>query len=142
MRQDRNEGSRRAVFGNCVIAMKHILIVDDVSTNLKCVGLILENRYKVTTVKSGREALECLNDSMIDLVLLDIRMNEMDGYEVMMRMKSNPKTADIPVILLTADTDQESERRGFALGAADYIGKPVEPQILLDRIEAVWDVEE
>lgn len=122
--------------------MKHILIVDDVSTNLKCVGLILYNKYNVTTVKSGREALDYLNTEAVDLVLLDIRMNEMDGYEVMKRMKSNPKTADIPIILLTADTDQESERRGMALGAADYIRKPVEPQILLDRIEAVWDMEE
>lgn len=122
--------------------MKHILIVYDVSTNLKCVGLILYNKYKVTTVKSGKEALDCLNTAMIDLVLLDIRMNEMDGYEVMKRMKSNPKTAGIPIILLTADTDQESEKRGMELGAADYIRKPVEPQILLDRIEAIWDMEE
>ena len=122
--------------------MKHILIVDDVSTNLKCVGLILYIKYKVTTVKSGKEALDCLNTAMIDLVLLDIRMNEMDGYEVMKRMKSNPKTAGIPIILLTADTDQESEKRGMELGAADYIRKPVEPQILLDRIEAIWDMEE
>lgn len=122
--------------------MKHILIVDDVSTNLKCVGLILDNKYKVTTVKSGREALDCLNAKTIDLVLLDIRMNEMDGYEVMRRMKGNPATAFIPIILLTADTDQESERRGRELGAVDYIRKPVEPQMLLDRIEAIWDMEE
>lgn len=122
--------------------MKHILIVDDVSTNLKCVGLILANKYKVTTVKSGREALDCLKAKMIDLVLLDICMNEMDGYEVMRRMKSNPETAIIPIILLTADTDQESERRGRELGAVDFIRKPVEPQILLDRIEAIWDMEE
>ncbi len=122
--------------------MKHLLVVDDVSTNLKCIGLILENKYRVTTVKSGSEALKCLNREKIDLVLLDIRMVGMDGYEVMEHMKQNLKTADIPVIFLTADTDKGSEERGMALGAVDYIRKPVVPQRLLERIEAVWKMEE
>lgn len=122
--------------------MKHILLVDDVATNLKCVGLVLRNKYKVTMVKSGREALDCMEKVLPDLVLLDIRMSEMDGYEVMRRMKADSKTAGIPVILLTADTEQESRERGIALGAADFIKKPVEPQMLLDRIEAVWKTED
>ncbi len=122
--------------------MKHILFVDDVSTNLKCVGLILKNKYKVTMVKSGEEALQCMKSAKTDLVLLDIHMQEMDGYDVMRRMKADPETADIPVILLTADAEEESRERGIALGAVDYIRKPFEPQILLQRIEAVWQTEE
>ena len=121
---------------------KHILLVDDVATNLKCEELILRNQYQVTMVKSGREALECLQNVIPDLVLLDIRMHEMDGYEVLKHMKEDPKTAAVPVILLTADTEQESEERGIALGAIDFIRKPIEPQLLLERIEAVWETEE
>ena len=122
--------------------MKHILLVDDVSTNLKCVDLILKNKYKLTMAKSGSEALNCLNSAIPDLVLLDIYMQDMDGYEVMQRMKDNPRTADIPVILLTADAGEDSEKRGIALGAVDFIRKPFEPQMLLERIEAVWKREE
>ncbi len=121
---------------------KHILLVDDVATNLKCEELILRNQYQVTMVKSGREALECLQTVIPDLVLLDIRMHEMDGYEVLKHMKEDPKTAAVPVILLTADTEQESEERGIALGAIDFIRKPIEPQLLLERIETVWETEE
>lgn len=122
--------------------MKHILFVDDVSTNLKCVGLILKNKYKVTMVKSGGEALAFLKGAKPDLGLLDIHMQEMDGYDVMRCMKADPDTAHIPVILLTADAEEESRERGLALGAVDYISKPFEPQLLLERIEAVWHTEE
>lgn len=96
--------------------MKHILLVDDVSTNLKCAELILRDQYKVTMAKSGREALDFLKTVIPDLVLLDIRMYEMDGYEVLEHMKEDPETAGIPVIFLTADAAQESERRGSHLG--------------------------
>ena len=122
--------------------MKHILLVDDVSTNLKCVGLILKNKYKLTMVKSGREALDVLKSVIPDLVLLDIHMQEMDGYEVMQHMNENPETAKIPVILLTADSEKRSEERGTALGAVGLIRKPFEPQVLLDQIEEVWKMEE
>lgn len=122
--------------------MRHILLVDDVSTNLKYVGMILQHKYKVTMVKSGRGALDTLKTTIPDLILLDICMQEMDGYEVMEHMKKDPATANIPVILLTADYRQESRERGTALGAIDFIVKPVDPQELLDRIEAVWETEE
>lgn len=92
--------------------------------------------------KSGGEALDCLNSAIPDLVLLDIYMQDMDGYEVMQRMKANPKTADIPVILLTADAGEDSKKRGIALGAVDFITKPFNPQVLIERIEAVWKREE
>ena len=118
--------------------MKHILAVDDVSTNLKCIDLILKNKYKLTMVKSGREALDCLKTAIPDLILLDIHMQEMDGYEVMEHLKESPETADIPVILLTADAEEDGEERGIVLGAADFIRKPFEPQVLLNSIEAIW----
>lgn len=121
--------------------MKHIMLVDDVSTNLKCEELILQNRYKVTMVKSGEEALRHLESQLPDLILLDIHLRNMDGYEVLEHMKKNPRTAGIPVILLTAD-GRESEEHSMALGAADFIRKPFEPQMLLSRIEAVLGTEE
>lgn len=93
-------------------------------------------------VKSGKEALDCLKSVIPDLILLDIHMQEMDGYEVMKHMKENPETTNIPVVLLTADAEEDSEERGIALGAVDFIRKPFEPQVLLDSIEAIWKMEE
>lgn len=122
--------------------MKHILVVDDVSTNLKCIGMILKNRYQVAMLKSGEEALDYLKSQIPDLILLDICMHGMNGYEVMEHLKKNPVTAQIPVVLITADSVKESRQKGIALGAVDFIGKPFEPQLLLDRIEAVWKEEE
>lgn len=118
--------------------MKHILVVDDVATNLKCVDLILRNEYELTMVKSGRAALNCLKTVTPDLILLDIYMLEMDGYEVMGHLKENPETADIPVILLTADDEEDASERGTTLGVAGFIRKPFEPQVLLNSIEAIW----
>lgn len=121
--------------------MKHVLLVDDVSTNLKYVCLILKDKYKVTTVRSGKEALAFLKSETPDLILLDICMQEMDGYEVMRQLKKTPETAEIPVIILTADAEEDSRERGLALGAVDFIRKPVEPQVLLNRVGAIWKTE-
>ncbi len=121
--------------------MKHVLLVDDVSTNLKYVCLILKDKYKVTTVRSGKEALAFLKSETPDLILLDICMQEMDGYEVMRQLKKTPETAEIPVIILTADAEEDSRERGLALGAVDFIRKPVEPQVLLNRVGAIWKME-
>ena len=121
--------------------MKHILLVDDVSTNLKCEELILHNRYKVTMVKSGEDTLRYLESTIPDLILLDIHLSRMDGFEVMEQMRKDPKTASIPVIFLTAD-DHVDVERSLALGAVDFIRKPFDPQTLLDKIQAVWRTEE
>ncbi len=120
--------------------MKHILLVDDVSTNLKCEELILHNQYKVTMVKSGEDALRYLESTIPDLILLDIHLSRMDGFEVMEHMRKDPKTASIPVIFLTAD-DHVDVERSLALGAVDFIRKPFDPQTLLDKIQAVWRTE-
>ena len=121
--------------------MKHVLIVDDVSTNLKCVDFILKNRYKVSMLKSGAEAIDFLKTEIPDLLLLDIHMHGMNGYEVMEWMNTNPATAQIPVILLTADTDRESEERGRTLGAIDFIKKPFEPNRLLECVDRILSTE-
>ncbi len=87
---------------------KHILIVDDVTTNLKCVGEILRNDYALSMAKSGEQALQMIGKVKPDLVLLDVKMPGMDGYETFKAMKENPDTADVPVIFLTADTENGS----------------------------------
>jgi CheY-like chemotaxis protein len=122
--------------------MKHILIIDDVTTNLKCVSEILKENYRVTMVKSGKQALDFLKISVPDLILLDILMPDMDGYETLQRIKELKYCENVPVIFLTADTDEDSEDKGFQLGAVDFIRKPFEPDIMMERIEhALADVQ-
>ena len=85
--------------------------------------------------KSGEQALQMIGKVKPDLVLLDVKMPGMDGYETFKAMKENPDTADVPVIFLTADTENGSEVKGLKLGASDFIRKPYEPEIMLGRIE-------
>ncbi len=121
---------------------KHILMVDDVTTNLKCVGEVLKDTYKLSMAKSGRQALRFLKRSKPDLILLDINMPDMDGYQTMKYIKSSPEYADIPVVFLTANMETESEIEGFRLGAMDFIRKPFEPEVMLGRINKVLQIEE
>lgn len=121
---------------------KHILMVDDVTTNLKCAGEVLKDRYKLSMAKSGRQALQFLKKEKPDLILLDINMPDMDGYQTMKLIKSNPSYSDIPVVFLTADSETDSEIEGFRLGAMDFIRKPFEPEVFLGRIEKVLQIEE
>ena len=117
--------------------MKKILIVDDVSTNLKCCNIILKDKYQPVLAKSGQEALQYLQKEVPDLILLDIHMPDIDGYEVMEQIKKDEKTTGIPVIFVTAETKPEYEARGRAMGAADYIRKPFSTKKLLDSVEKV-----
>ncbi|MBN2891436.1 MAG: hybrid sensor histidine kinase/response regulator [Bacteroidales bacterium] len=113
-----------------------ILIVDDIPQNLKIVGTILtENDYKTFASLSGKQALEIVSERQIDLILLDISMPEMDGFEVCKVLKDNPLTRDIPVIFLTARTQIEDVVKGFDIGGVDYITKPFNMQELLKRVE-------
>lgn len=114
---------------------KHILIVDDVTTNLKCLGEILRKDYSLSMAKSGEQALATMSKVKPDLVLLDVKMPGMDGYETFEAMKNRPEYEDIPVIFLTADTENQSELRGLRLGACDFIRKPYEPDLMIGRIE-------
>lgn len=122
--------------------MKHILIVDDVTTNLKCAAEVLKDTYDVTTAKSGKAALQILRELQPDLILLDVNMPEMNGFEVMERIKEDPVTRDTPVIFLTAETDKENEVTGLKMGAMDFIKKPFEPDIMRSRIEKILQMTE
>jgi putative two-component system response regulator len=113
-----------------------ILVVDDSSDNVELLGSILKGRYRVKAAIDGARALDiALGDDQPDLILLDIVMPGIDGYEVCARLKESPKAAEIPVIFLTARSDSVDEERGLALGAEDYIAKPISPAIVLARIE-------
>lgn len=114
---------------------KLIMLVDDVATNLMTGKAALQELYDVMTVNSGIRALELLEKKTPDLILLDIDMPEISGYEVIKRIKSNDATTGIPVIFLTAFDDAGNEYEGLSLGAADYITKPFNEKILQKRIE-------
>lgn len=102
-----------------------ILIVDDNPQNLQLMGsMIYDKSYNVSISSSGENALESISQQSPDLILLDIQMPEMDGFEVCKLLKSNPKTKEIPIIFLTAVTDSEKILHSFELGGVDYITKP------------------
>lgn len=122
--------------------MKHILMVDDVATNLKCAGEVLKEKYELSMAKSGKQALKILKEQRPDLILLDINMPDMNGYETMEKIKADPELADIPVVFVTADAESESELKGFKMGAMDFIRKPFEPNIMMTRIDHILKVEE
>ncbi|MBQ8598316.1 MAG: diguanylate cyclase [Lachnospiraceae bacterium] len=122
--------------------MKHILLVDDVTLNIKCASEILNESYEITTAKSGRKALLALKETIPDLILLDEEMPEMSGYDVLEKIKAEPNLADIPVIFLTEDQDKKNESRGFESGVADYICKPFNPEDMYTRIEKVLQMNE
>lgn len=112
-----------------------ILVVHDVNQNLHALVGILRHEFAVVVATSGAKALElAARQPASELILLDIRMPGMDGYEVLHRLKSNPDTADIPVIFVTALAEVSDEAVGLRLGAADYITKPVNPELLLLRV--------
>ena len=113
-----------------------ILVVDDTAENLQLMNGLLERDYKVKVANTGERALRIAATLPLpDLVLLDIMMPGMDGYEVCRRLKADAVTAEIPVIFLTAKSDVEDEEKGFAVGCVDFISKPVSPPIVLARIK-------
>ena len=116
-------------------AKKSIILVDDDPTNLTIGINTLENIYDVVTLNSGARLLKILDRKIPDLILLDVDMPDMDGYETIKIIKKNKALEHIPVIFLTAKTDNDSELEGLSLGAIDYISKPFSPPLLLKRIE-------
>ena len=113
-----------------------VLVVDDTPENLQLMSGLLKDLYRVKVANSGERALKVVSgDSPPDLVLLDVMMPGMDGYEVCRQLKENPTTREIPVIFLTAKNAVADEERGFALGAVDYIAKPISPPLALARIK-------
>jgi putative two-component system response regulator len=114
-----------------------VLVVDDTRTNLAIMGDLLSSQYRVRVANSGARALQAAHTQpRPDLILLDIMMPEMDGYEVMRQLQADPKVRDIPVIFVTAMGADEDEEHGLQLGAVDYVTKPIRPAILLARVKA------
>ena len=112
-----------------------ILIVDDVARNIQILGNILSsNGFQIAYAQSGKQALKIANNQIFDLILLDIMMPEMDGYEVCEKLKLEDNTKDVPVIFITAKADMESIVKGFDVGGQDYITKPFNSAELLARV--------
>ncbi|MCL2011050.1 MAG: response regulator, partial [Synergistaceae bacterium] len=118
-----------------------VMIVDDNIANLKIAKNALTEPYEVFTVPSAAKMFDLLERNKPNLILLDIDMPEMDGYEAIKLLKANPAVSDIPVIFLTSMSSQENELEGLSLGAVDYISKPFMPRLLRKRVELHLTVE-
>jgi phosphoserine phosphatase RsbU/P len=115
---------------------KLVLIVDDTPTNVAVVTGVLKDLFTTKVATSGEKALAIASEEeKPDLILLDVMMPDMDGFEVCRRLKENPGTREIPVIFLTAKTDTVDEVKGFEVGAVDYIHKPFSPRVVLARVK-------
>jgi phosphoserine phosphatase RsbU/P len=114
---------------------ENLLIIDDIPENIQVLGHALaKERYSVSFATDGQQALEMIAENNFDLILLDIMMPRMDGYEVCRRLKSMPGKKDVPVIFLTARTASEDIVKGFQAGAVDYVTKPFNAHELLARV--------
>jgi len=113
-----------------------VLVVDDISANIDVMIGILENDYVVKMALDGAKALEIASkDPQPDIILLDIMMPGMNGYEVCTKLQADASTSNIPVIFVTAVNDLKGELKGFEVGGMDYITKPVIPEIVLARVK-------
>jgi phosphoserine phosphatase RsbU/P len=118
-------------------AQKLILIVDDTPLNIGVISGALKDSYKTKVATNGEKALALASaEEKPDLILLDIMMPGMDGYEVCLRLKADPATSEIPVIFLTGQTSAEDETRGFEVGAVDYVHKPFSPAVVKARVRS------
>ncbi|WP_460564247.1 HD domain-containing phosphohydrolase [Hydrogenophaga aquatica] len=114
-----------------------VLVVDDTPANLQLMGAILKQNYRVKVANHGDKALQiAAGQPRPDIILLDIMMPDIDGYEVCRQLKADPATSNIPVIFLTAKTEVQDEALGFACGAVDYISKPISQPVLLARVRS------
>ncbi|WP_024897654.1 diguanylate cyclase [Brucella rhizosphaerae] len=111
-----------------------VLIVDDEVSNIEIMNAVLEDHYEICFATSGEQALEVARSVLPDLILLDVMMPGLDGYEVCLRLKNDRLLADVPVIFTTGLDDQEAEVRGLSLGAIDYVTKPINPVVLRARV--------
>jgi diguanylate cyclase (GGDEF)-like protein len=114
--------------------LPRVLVADDDRMNIAIISSALKGEFEVTTAMTGPEVLERITAGDIDLVLLDVVMPGLDGFDVCRRLKSNPETANIPVIFVTALEQSADETQGFAVGAVDYITKPIRPSIVRARV--------
>ena len=111
-----------------------VLIVDDTPDNLTLLSNLLKDKYNTKVATNGTTALQIAASSKVDLILLDIMMPDVDGIETCRRLKADPASAAIPVVFLTAKSQQEDEALGRSVGAADFLRKPVNPAQLFSRV--------
>jgi len=121
--------------------LKTIFVVDDSDTNLSMAEAVLEDQYTVMTMPSAQKMFTLLEKVIPDLILLDIEMPEMDGFDALSRLKSDSSWIVIPVMFLTGRNDAEVEARGFEMGAIDFITKPFSAPVLLNRIKTHLDID-
>ncbi len=113
---------------------KKILVVDDTEVNIEILLNLLDETYDVFVALDGQTALDIVDECTPDLILLDITMPDMDGYEVCKKLKANKKTKDIHILFITAKTDEDSIEKAYDVGGSDYITKPFRPKELLARV--------
>jgi PleD family two-component response regulator len=112
-----------------------ILIIDDIASNIQVVANVLKkHNFNISYAQNGKTGIEKATQIDFDLILLDIMMPEMDGYEVCEQLKKDPKTKDVPVIFLTAKTTEDSLKKGFESGGVDFISKPFKTAELIARV--------
>ncbi|MBF0561488.1 MAG: PleD family two-component system response regulator [Alphaproteobacteria bacterium] len=117
------------------VPLSRILVVDDEPTNLQFMHRLLCEQYKIFAATNGRDAIEVAIREKPDLILLDVMMPDMDGYEVCLELKADENTKHIPIIFVTAMNDVEDEAKGLGFGAVDYITKPIVPAIVKARVK-------
>ncbi len=116
---------------------KRVLVIDDTLANIKVLNELLRDQYHVSVATNGPDGLDLANsENRPGLILLDIMMPDMDGYEVIKKLKSNPKTKNIPVLFITAKSEVKDETFGLSLGAVDYLRKPISPPIVMARVKS------
>ena len=121
--------------------MKKIFVVDDQESNLLKIESALEEQYQVVAVPCAEKMFTMLKKITPDLILLDIQMLEMDGFEALQQLKADKMYSDIPVVFLTGSTDEQTETQGFELGAVDFITKPFSKPVLLNRIKSHLNID-
>ncbi len=119
-----------------------ILVIDDTPENIHHLHGLLRDEYRVVAQTSGAEALAYLSGEVVDLILLDIRMPGMDGYEICERLKATASLASIPVIFITSLDSPADETRGLSLGASDFLSRPIVPAVMKARIRSQIDLRE
>ena len=118
-----------------MLSKRRVLVVDDAPENIQPLISTLKDEFTMQVAKNGKDAIaHALQEPQPDIILLDILMPEMDGYQVCKILKSDDKTKDIPIIFVTALSDSEDEEKGLKLGAVDYITKPINPQLVKARV--------
>lgn len=125
------------VYNDCGNGLAHILVVDDDAMNLRIVEMMLGKQFRVSCVTSGAEAMEFLKESRPNLILLDLCMPEMDGFEVIERLKTEEMYRSIPVVFLTGEDDPEMEKQGLEKGALDFITKPFVKDVVLQCVNRI-----